>query len=56
MKKASPQIQVQPRGPKTRRSSGLMALEQRFMFDGAAMVDAVDKSVDLSIDLSLIHI
>ena len=25
----------------TRRSSGLMALEQRFMFDGAAVADAV---------------
>ena len=25
----------------TRRASGLMALEQRFMFDGAAVADAL---------------
>ena len=43
MKKASPHIQVNPRGPKTRRSSGLMALEQRFMFDGAGLDTAVDQ-------------
>lgn len=32
-----------------RRASGLMALEQRFMFDGAAVADAVDTAVDLQI-------
>ena len=29
-----------------RRASGLMALEQRFMFDGAAVADAVDAHLD----------
>lgn len=33
----------------TRRASGLMALEQRFMFDGAAVADALDTAVDLQI-------
>ncbi len=32
-----------------RRASGLMALEQRFMFDGAVAADAVDTAVDLQI-------
>lgn len=32
-----------------RKASGLMALEPRFMFDGAGAVDAVDKTVQLSL-------
>jgi uncharacterized repeat protein (TIGR01451 family) len=31
----------------TRRSSGLMALEPRFMFDGAAVADAIDLALDM---------
>mgnify|MGYP000535330783 CR=1 FL=1 len=33
----------------TRRASGLMALEPRYMFDGAALVQAVD-TVDVHVD------
>ena len=39
----------QPAHGLTRRRHGLMALEQRFMFDGAAVAEAADKAIDLQL-------
>lgn len=40
---------IRPRKRMQRKASGLMALEQRFMFDAAGAVEAVDKTVQLEL-------